>query len=57
MKINSCPTKGEKEEMETLYGARFTLLVKLPYHDSNGIAIVDVMHILFSGKYEHYSFP
>ena len=57
MKINSCPTKGEKEQMETLYGARFTLLVKLPYHDSNGIAIVDVLHILFSGKYEHYSFP
>ena len=57
LKINSYPTKGEKEQMETLYGTRFTPLVKLPYYDSIRMTIVDPMHNLFSGIYEPYSFP
>ena len=57
LRINSCPTTGEKEQIETLCGTRFTPLVKLPYYDSIGMAIVDLMHNLFQGKYEHYSFP
>lgn len=57
MTINSCLTKGEKEQTETFYGSRFTPLVKLPYYDSICMAIVDPMHNLFSGKYELYSFP
>ena len=57
LKINSCPTKGEKEQMETLHGTRFTPLVKPPYYDSFRMAIVYPMHNLFSGKFELYSFP
>ena len=47
LSINSCPTKGEKVQMETLYGTRFTPLVKLSYYDSIRMAIDDPMHNLF----------
>ena len=49
-KILQCKTKGEKENLESHYGTRFSVLTELCYYDSIKMAVVDPMHNLFLGK-------
>ena len=49
--ISKCKTKGEKENLESRYGTRYSVLTKLPNYDSVRMAVVDPMHNLFLGKY------
>ena len=51
-KILKCNTAGEKEKMESLYGTRFSVLVKLPYVNLIAMSSIDPMHNLFLGMYK-----
>ena len=42
-----CRSKGEKEELESFFGTRYSVLVDLPYYSSVRMAIIDPMHNLF----------
>ena len=49
--IQQCKMKGEKEKMESEYGTRYSVLIRLPYYDAIRMAAIDPMHNLFSGIY------
>ena len=47
--INACRSKGEREDLESLFVTRYSVLVDLPYYSSVRMAIIDPMHNLFLG--------
>ena len=50
MELNACTTIGDRKEMESKLGTRYSVLVELPYYDSIRMSIIDPMHNLFQGK-------
>lgn len=51
--IQSANTKTEKEAKERLHGARYSVLLDLPYYSAVTMAIIDPMHNLFLGTAKH----
>jgi len=47
--ILNCRTLAEKQELESRYGTRYTVLSLLPYFDAIRMTILDPMHNLFLG--------
>ena len=48
-----CRSKGEREDLESFFGTRYSVLVDLPYYLSVRMAIIDPMHNLFLGTAKH----
>ena len=51
--VQQCKTKTEQTQKESLYGCRYSVLLKLPYFDPPRMLIVDPMHNLFLGSGKH----
>ena len=51
--ILKAKTKTERDQLERLYGCRYTVLLDLPYFDPIRMTIIDPMHNLFLGSAKH----
>ena len=51
--IQSSTTKATKQQLESKYGCRYSVLLDLPYFDPIRMAVVDPMHNLFLGTAKH----
>ena len=51
--VQQCKTKTEQTQKESVYGCRYSVLLKLPYFDPPRMLIVDPMHNLFLGSGKH----
>lgn len=47
--IKRSKTKAERSRLESKYGCRYSVLLKLPYFDAVRMTIIDPMHNLFLG--------
>ncbi len=47
--ITQCIAKTRRDELESKYGCRYSVLLKLPYFDPVRMAIIDPMHNLYLG--------
>lgn len=51
--ILKAKTKTERDQLEGMYGCRYTVLLDLPYFDPIRMTVVDPMHNLFLGSAKH----
>ena len=50
--INTCSSIGDKNELESKLGTRYSVLgPSLPYYDSIRMSVIDPMHNLFQGNF------
>lgn len=51
--INRSKNKTQRDQLESLYGCRYSVLLDLPYFDPVRMTIIDPMHNLFLGTAKH----
>ncbi len=54
-KIQQCTTKTQRSELESRYGCRYSVLLKLPYFCPIEMTLIDPMHNLFLGTAKHFA--
>ena len=51
--VGQCTTKAERNRLESQFGCRYSILLRLPYFDAPQMLTIDPMHNLFLGTAKH----
>ena len=53
-RLQNFTTLAEQQDMESQYGCRYSVLLRLPYYDAPRMLIIDPMHNLFLGTAKYF---
>ena len=51
--VKAAPNKTQQQQLESLYGCRYSVLLELPYFDPVRMCIIDAMHNFYLGTAKH----